>query len=57
VDFKLCVDDYWMISYQDDYSRFIAGLVEIWNPAGENAMCLFDWAIGRYGVLVQILTD
>lgn len=24
-DFKLCDDDWWMISYQDDHSRFITG--------------------------------
>ena len=33
-DFKLCNDDYWMISYQDDHSRFITGSVKIWKPYG-----------------------
>jgi putative transposase len=56
-DFKLCNDDYWMISYQDDHSRFITGSVKIWNPTGENAMLLLDKAVKRFGVPEQILTD
>ena len=56
-DFKLCSDDYWMISYQDDHSRFITGSVKIWSPTGENAMSLLDKAVKRYGVPEQILTD
>jgi putative transposase len=56
-DFKLCSDDFWMISYQDDRSRFITGSVKIWSPTGENAMLLLDKAVKRYGVPEQILTD
>jgi putative transposase len=56
-DFKLCNDDYWMISYQDDHSRFITGSVKIWSPTGENAMMLLDRAVRKYGVPEQILTD
>jgi transposase InsO family protein len=56
-DFKLCNDDYWMISFQDDHSRFITGSVKIWNPTGENAMLLLDKAVKRYGVPLQVLTD
>jgi len=56
-DFKLCNDDFWMISYQDGRSRFITGSVKIWNPTGENAMLLLDRAVRRYGVPKQILTD
>lgn len=56
-DFKLCDDDYWMISYQDDHSRFITGSVKIWNPTGENAIKLLDHAVSKYGSPVQILTD
>lgn len=56
-DFKLCNDDFWMISYQDDHSRFITGSVKIWNPTGENAMALLDKAVKRYGAPRQILTD
>jgi transposase InsO family protein len=56
-DFKLCSDDNWMISYQDDHSRFITGSVKIWNPTGENAMLLLDRAVKRFGFPKQILTD
>jgi putative transposase len=56
-DFKLCGDDFWMISFQDDHSRFITGSVKVWNPTGENAMLLLDKAVKRYGVPEQILTD
>jgi hypothetical protein len=55
-DFKLGDDDFWMISYQDDHSRFITGSIKIWNPTGENAM-LLDRAVRKYGVPQQILTD
>jgi len=56
-DFKLCNDDWWMISYLDDRSRFITGSVKIWNPTGENAILLLDRAVKRYGAPRQILTD
>ncbi len=56
-DFKLCSDDNWMISYQDDHSRFITGSVKIYSPTGENAMLLLDKAVRRFGVPEQILTD
>lgn len=56
-DFKLCNDDYWMISYQDDHSRFITGSVKVWSPTGENAMLLLDKAVRRFGAPEQILTD
>ncbi len=37
-DFKLCGDDYWMTSYQDDHSRFITVSVKHWeNPTAEKA--------------------
>lgn len=56
-DFKLCNDDWWMISYQDDHSRFVTGSVKIWSPTGENAILLLDRAVKRYGFPKQILTD
>ena len=46
-DFKLCSDDNWMISYQDDHSRFITGSVKIWSPTGENALRLLEKAVKR----------
>lgn len=56
-DFKLCSDDWWMISYQDDHSRFITGSTKIWSPTGENAILLLEKAVKRYGIPRQILTD
>jgi putative transposase len=56
-DFKLCSDDNWMISYQDNHSRFITGSVKIYSPTGENAILLLERAVKRYGVPEQILTD
>ena len=56
-DFKLCSDDFWMISYQDDHSRFITGSTKIWNPTGENAILLLEKAVKQYGIPGQILTD
>ena len=56
-DFKLCSDDYWMISFQDDHSRFITGSIKVWNPTGENAILLLERAVKRFGVPRQILTD
>lgn len=55
--FKLCSDDNWMISFQDDHSRFITGSVKIWSPTGENAILLLEKVVKRYGVPEQILTD
>jgi putative transposase len=56
-DFKLCNDDWWMISYQDDHSRFITGSTKIWSPTGENAITLLKKTAKRYGIPEQILTD
>jgi putative transposase len=56
-DFKLCSDDYWMISFQDDHSRFITGSVKIWSPTGENAILLLEKAVKRYGIPEQVITD
>jgi len=56
-DFKLCSDDWWMISFQDDHSRFITGSVKVWDPTGENALQLLEKAVKKYGVPEQVLTD
>jgi len=56
-DFKLCEDDWWMISFQDDYSRFITGSTKIWNPTGENAIRLLEKSVRKFGVPEQVLTD
>jgi len=44
-DFRLCSDDNWMISYQDDHSRLMTGSVRIWSPTGENAIFLLEKAV------------
>lgn len=56
-DFKLCNDDWWMISFQDDHSRFITGSSKVWDPTGENAVQLLKKSVKRFGVPVQVLTD
>lgn len=56
-DFKLCEDDYWMISFQDDHSRFVTGSVKVWDPTGENAIQLLKKSVRRFGVPTQVLTD
>ena len=55
-DFKLCDNDWWMISYQDGHSRFATGSVKVWNLTGGNAMLLLGSVVKRYGALRQILT-
>ncbi len=49
--------DWWMISYQDDHSRFITGSTKIWNPTGENTVLLLDKAVRMFRVPKQIQTD
>ena len=50
-------DDWWMISFQDDHSRFITGSSKVWDPTGENAVQLLKKSVKRFGVPVQALTD
>jgi len=56
-DFKLCSDDYWMISFQDDHSRFITGSSKVWDPTGDNAVQLLEKSVKQFGVPAQVLTD
>jgi len=56
-DFKLCEDNYWMVSFQDDHSRFITGSKKVWNPTGESAILLLENSVRRFGVPTQVLTD
>jgi transposase InsO family protein len=56
-DFKLCSDDYWMVSFQDDHSRFITGSEKVWNPTGENAIQLLKKSVKQFGSPTQVLTD
>jgi len=56
-DWKLCEDDYWMITFLDDYSRFIPGSKKFWNPTTENALNVLEKAAHKHGIPEQILTD
>lgn len=56
-DWKLCENDYWMITYLDDYSRFIPGSKKFWNPTTENALSVLKKATRKYSIPEQILTD
>lgn len=56
-DFKLTENDYWMISFQDDHSRFIVGSEKNWTAGTEDALHLLERSIHKYGQPKQILTD
>ena len=56
-DFKMTVDDEWMISYLDDHSRYVPGSELHHNPTGEHAIHLLKDCIHQYGKPDQILTD
>jgi len=56
-DWKLTRDDEWMITYLDDYSRFIPGSEVFGNATSWNAIYLLQECIDRYGAPQQILTD
>lgn len=57
-DWKLCnEDDYWMISFLDDHSRFITNSDKFWEPDTENAIRVLEKAIKRNGLPKQIVTD
>lgn len=57
-DFKLMPNDNWMLTFLDDHSRFIPGLVGFEdNPTTEHALKLFMRCGRRYGFPEQVLTD
>jgi transposase InsO family protein len=56
-DWKLTRDDQWMITYLDDYSRFIPGCQIFENANTENSLSVLKQAIKDYGKPQQILTD
>lgn len=56
-DFKLTLDDRWMITYLDDHSRFVTGCKINEDATGENAIKLLERAIDRYDKPMQVLTD
>jgi len=56
-DWKLTRDDEWMITYLDDYSRFIPASRVFENANTENALAVLEEALNAYGTPQQILTD
>ena len=56
-DWKLTEQDDWMITYLDDYSRYIIGSEIYHNPKACYAIRLLRLCINRYAKSVQILTD
>lgn len=56
-DWKLTREDRWMVTYIDDYSRFIPASRVFDNATTENALEVLEEALGAYGTPEQILTD
>ncbi len=56
-DWKPTRDDDWMITYLEDYSRFIPASDVFDNANTENALVVLEQAIEEYGRPQQILTD
>lgn len=56
-DWKLTREDKWMITYLDDYSRFIPGCQIFENATTDNALDVLKQAIHEHGKPQQILTD
>ena len=56
-DWKLTKEDEWMITYLDDYSRFIPGSKVFHNATTENALKVLKEALDSYGTPQQILSD
>jgi transposase InsO family protein len=56
-DWKLTEDDEWMITYIDDYSRYIVGSVIYNEPTSSHAIKLLKQCIKLHGKPMQILTD
>lgn len=56
-DWKLTREDKWMITFLDDYSRFIPASDVFENANTENTLSVLQQAIDEYGRPLQILTD
>jgi len=56
-DYKLTDDDRWMLTYLEDYSRFIPGSEVSDDATSWNAIYLLQECINRYGAPKQVLTD
>lgn len=57
VDWKLTQDDKWMVTFLDDFSRFIPGSKIHENATAENTIDLFKKCVTEFGVPKQVLTD
>lgn len=56
-DWKLTREDRWMITYLDDYSRYITASQVFDHANTENALMVLEEALGQYQAPGQILTD
>ena len=56
-DYRQLDDGRWLISYEDDASRFITGWGALTEATAEHAVEVLDRAISRYGKPRSILTD
>jgi transposase InsO family protein len=46
-----------MITYLDDYSRYIIGSKKAYDPTTENALRVLEKSVKKHGLPEQILTD
>lgn len=56
-DFKLTPEDYWMITFLDDHSRFVVGCSINDTEKSEDAIRLLRLSVKRFGAPMQVLTD
>lgn len=56
-DWKLTASDEWLLTYLDDYSRYIVGSDKFDEPTSCNAVWLLERCIAEYRAPVQLLTD
>lgn len=47
----------WSMDILDDHARFCLGLRVATGPTGEAAWACFEWAVSRYGLPAQVLSD
>lgn len=47
----------WAVDILDDHARFLLAERASWGPTGEAAVAALEWAIDRYGIPAQVLSD
>ena len=47
----------WVMDILDDHARFLLALRVVEGPTGAAAWACFEWALARYGVPAQVLSD